>query len=66
MSMIRQKKVRKAPATRCVPLTPIAVEAYNLLVAGEKAGEPVRTNTEGAVLYGTRYWFDPAVEAPGN
>ena len=32
--LVRQKKVRNAPATRYVPLTPIGVEAYNLLAAG--------------------------------
>ena len=28
-------------------------------------GEPLCTNTEGAVLYEARYWFDPAVEEAG-
>lgn len=63
--MIRQKKVRSAPATRYVPLTPIAVQAYNQLAAKKKTGEPLCTNTEGAVLYEARYWFDPAVDEAG-
>jgi len=63
--MIRQKKVRRAPTTRYVPLTPIAVEAYNQLAARKKAGEPLCTNSEGAVLYEARYWFDPAVDEAG-
>ncbi len=49
MLMVRQKKVRNAPATRYVSLTPIAVEAYNQLAAGKKAGEPLCTNTGGGV-----------------
>ena len=65
MLMIRQKKVRSAPATRYVPLTPIAVQAYNQLAAKKKTGEPLCTNTEGAVLYEARYWFDPAVDEAG-
>ena len=49
MPMIRQKKDRRAPATRYMPLTPIAVEAYNQLAANRNAGEPLCTTTEGAV-----------------
>ena len=49
MLILRQKKVRRAPATLYVPLAPIAVEAYNQLAARKRAGEPLCTNTEGAL-----------------
>jgi len=65
MLMVRQKKVRNAPATRYVPLISIAVATYNQLAAGKKAGDPLCTNTEGGVLYEARYWFVSAVEAAG-
>jgi integrase len=51
--------------TRYVPLTPIPIGAYRLLVAGKTVGEPACTNTAGEVLYEARYWFDPAVEEAG-
>jgi len=63
--MVRQKKVRKAPAMRYVPMSPIAVDAYNSLAAGKKAGESLCTNRQGEVLYEARYWFLPALEDAG-
>ncbi len=65
MLMIRRKKVRRAPATHYVPLTPIAVEASNQLVAGKKTSDPLCANTDDAVLYEARYWFVLAVDEAG-
>lgn len=60
--LVRQKKVRKAPATRYVPLTPIGVQAYNCLAAGRKPGQPLCINLDGSPLTEARYWFEPALE----
>lgn len=65
MLMVRQKKERKAPAMRYVPMTPIAIDAYNTLTARKKAGESLCTNRQGGVLYEARYWFLSALEDAG-
>jgi integrase len=62
---VRQKKIRNSSPFRYVPLTPLAIAAYEKLAAGKKAGEPLCSNLNGDTLQDTRYWFDPCVTAAG-
>jgi integrase len=62
---VRQKKVRNSSAFRYVPLTPIAVAAYEKLAAGKKPGDLLCSKTNGGDLQYTRYWFDPCVKQAG-
>jgi integrase len=65
MLLIRQKKVRNAPATRYVPLTPIGIQACTTMAASRPNGQPLCVNYQGEALSGSRYWFDPAIEEAG-
>lgn len=62
---VRQRKAKRAGPFRHVPLTPMAVEAYQTLAKGKSVGETLCTNTLGGDLQDTRYWFDPCVIAAG-
>lgn len=62
---VRQTKVRNAPPLRYVPMTPIAIAAYERLAKGCKAGEPLCRQEDGAAMEQMRYWFDPCVDAAG-
>jgi integrase len=62
---IRQKKVRNSAPCRYVPLTPIAIAAYEALAAGKKPGDPLCSKLEGGKLEETRYWLDPCAKAAG-
>ena len=62
---VRQKKVRNSSAFRYVPLTPIAVAAYEKLAAGKQPGDPLCSKIKGGDLQDTRYWFDACVKQAG-
>jgi integrase len=62
---VRQRKVRYSSAFRYVPLTPIAIAAYEKLAAGKKPGDLLCSKIKGGSLHGTRYWFDPCVKQAG-
>jgi integrase len=62
---VRQKKVRNSSAFRYVPLTPIAVAAYEKLSSGKQPGNPLCSKIKGGDLQDTRYWFDPCVKQAG-
>lgn len=59
---IHQKKNRKGPTVRYVPLTPIAVEAYTQLSANRKAGDLL---CSGEGISNVDYWFAKCVETAG-
>jgi integrase len=50
---VRQKKVRNSSAFRCVPLTPIAIAAYEKLSVGKKPGDLLCSKIKGGI-YRTR------------
>src|ERR1035438_2787946 len=61
---IHQQKSPNAPAERHVPMTPIAVAAYEKLAAGKAEGEFLCTKIDSNYpIETTAYWFDPCVEA---
>ena len=62
---VHQKKDRNAPAIRHVPMTPMAVEAYEALSSGKEKGEPLMLNYHQDVMSDTRYWFDNIVKEAG-
>ena len=62
---VHQKKDRNAPAIRHVPMTPMAVEAYEALSSGKEKGEPLMLNYHQDVMSDTRYWFDNMVKEAG-
>jgi integrase len=62
---VRKKKVRNSSPFRYVPLSPIAIAAYEKLAAGKRPGDPLCSQLNGDALQETRYWFDPCVEAAG-
>ena len=59
---VHQKKDRNAPAIRHVPMTSMAIEAYEALSAGKEKGESLMLNYHQDVMSDTRYWFDSIVE----
>jgi integrase len=62
---IRQTKVRNSSQFRYVPLTPIAIAAYETMAAGKKPGEPLCSKLDGGKLEETAYWFDPCAKKAG-
>ena len=62
---IRQRKTKKAPAIRYVPMTPMAIEAYNTLAKGNAVGAVLCSQQEDveSPLTQSDYWFKPCVEA---
>lgn len=62
---VRQKKVRNSSLFRYVPMTPIAVAAYENLAAGKKTGDPLCSKLNGDALQDTRYWFAPCAKEAG-
>ena len=62
---VRHKKVRNSSAFRYVPLTPIAVAAYEKLAAGKKPGDLSCSKIKGGDFEDTRYWFVPCVKQAG-
>ena len=62
---VHQKKDRNAPAIRHVPMTPMAIEAYQALSAGKEKGQPLMLNYHQDVMSDTRYWFDSMVQEAG-
>jgi integrase len=63
---IRQTKVRKPAVLRHVPLTPLALDAYNILAEGKPVGAPLCSQLDGeSQLTQTQYWFDPCVKEAG-
>jgi integrase len=65
MIKIHQTKDSRKPKVRFVPMTPMAVAAYNALAAGKENAAPLCTNRNGQPLYEMRYWFLRALEASG-
>jgi len=65
MIKIHQTKDSRKPKVRFVPMTPMAVAAYNALAAGKENAAPLCTNRNGEPLYEMRYWFLRALEASG-
>lgn len=65
MLMVRQKKNRRGPAVRYVPLTPIAVRAYEAMCEGKQPGQPLCTNMQGDEMTTMRYWFEDCLERAG-
>jgi integrase len=65
MLLVNQKKVKKAPGIRFVPLSPVAVDAYNALAGKRPKGSPLCLNLDGNPLSEVRYWFDVAMEKAG-
>jgi integrase len=65
MIKIHQTKDSRKPKVRFVPMTPMAVAAYNALAAGKENASPLCTNRNGQPLYEMRYWFLRALEASG-
>jgi site-specific recombinase XerD len=65
MMMVRQTKNKRGPKTRYVPLTPIAVNAYNQMCAGKLAGDPLYTNSRDEQMKGVGSWFDTCVDMAG-
>jgi integrase len=65
MIKIHQTKDSRKPKVRFVPMTPMAVAAYNALAAGKENDAPLCTNRNGEPLYEMRYWFLRALEASG-
>lgn len=59
---VRQTKNRRGPTVRHVPLTPLAVKAYEELSAGKEKGQPLCVNTLNAAMTATRYWFNASME----
>jgi integrase len=65
MLTVHQTKDRNAPAVRYVPMTPIAIQAYETLAVGKKVGDSLITNRHGDALSDTRRWFDPMLKEAG-
>jgi len=65
MIKVHQTKDSRKPKVRFVPMTPMAVAAYNALTAGKENDAPLCTNRNGEPLYEMRYWFLRALEASG-
>jgi len=65
MIAIHQTKDTRKPKIRLVPMTPMAVEAYNALASGKKLGDPLCTNRKGGQLYELRYWLVPSIKDSG-
>jgi len=65
MIKVHQTKDSRKPKVRFVPMTPMAVAAYNALAAGKENAAPLCTNRNGEPLYEMRYWFLRALEASG-
>lgn len=65
MIKVHQTKDSRKPKVRFVPMTPMAVAAYNALAAGKENDAPLCTNRNGEPLYEMRYWFLRALEASG-
>ena len=65
MIKIHQTKDSRKPKVRFVPMTPMAVAAYNALAAGKENAAPLCTNRNGEPLYEMRYWFLRALEGSG-
>ena len=63
--VVRQTKNKRGPAQRYVPMTPMAVEAYNKLSEGKSKGDALCTNMLGNAMDSTRYWFDECLDAAG-
>jgi site-specific recombinase XerD len=61
MFMVRQKKNRRGPTVRYVPMTPLAREAYEKLCEGKKPGDPLCAEQMKTV----GYWFPQCVEKAG-
>ena len=61
---VHQKKDRNKRMVRYVPLTSIAIEAYEELAKGKKIGDLLCVNSEG-VMKTTAYWFKGAVDLAG-
>lgn len=62
---VKQTKNRRGASVRYVPMTPIAVAAYEALCGGKQYGDPLCTNTLGEEMSATRYWFDECLEKAG-
>lgn len=64
IAAIRQTKTRKSPALRYVPLTPLALDAYNTLADGKLVGAPLCSQLEDdeSPLTQSDYWFAGCVE----
>lgn len=65
MLEVRQKKNRRGPTTRYVPLTPMAVEAYNTLCEGKQTGDLLTVNMSGELMKRMDYWFDECLKDAG-
>lgn len=61
---VRQKKNRRAPTQRHVPMTPIAIEAYKKLVEGKRPGELLCKDKDGYPMTGFS-WFDRVLDKAG-
>lgn len=62
---VHQKKDRNAPKVRYVPVTPIAIKAYEDLADGKKQGDSLCTSTRGEPLADIKHWFKPALKKAG-
>jgi integrase len=60
MLTVHQKKDRNAPKVRYVPMTPIALEAYNKMAEGKKRGALLCVNSRGHALR-ARHWFEESL-----
>jgi integrase len=65
MLTVHQRKNKRSPALRYVPLDPIGVKAYNKLAAGKKKGDKLCTDAQGNPPRQFRYWITTAAVAVG-
>jgi integrase len=65
MLTVHQRKNKRSPAVRYVPLDPIGVKAYDKLAAGKKKGDRLCTDAQGNPPRQFRYWITTAAIAEG-